>query len=90
MTTRTPHHDRALGTIRVLDLSGRDETPEAPVPRERLFVDSIRLSGDWEGISDRYAQHLRHRRLVIEVTGRSLTLRAGVTGMAVCFVVSSG
>lgn len=87
MTTRTPHHDRALGTIRVLDLSGRDETPEAPVPRERLFVDSMRLSGDWEGVSDRYAKHLRRRRLVIEVTGRSLTLRAGVTGMAKGYVV---
>ncbi len=87
MTTRTPHHDRALGTIRVLDLSGRDETPEAAVPRERLFVDSIRRSGDWEGLSERYAKHLRRRRLVIEVTGRSLTLRAGVTGMAKGYVV---
>ncbi len=87
MTTRTPHHDRALGTIRVLDPSGRDETPEAPVPRERLFVDSMRLAGDWEGLPERYAKHLRHRRLVIEVTGRSLTLRAGVTGMAKGYVV---
>ena len=73
--------------MRVLDESGRDDTPEAPVPKERLFVDTIRLTGDWEGIAERYACHMRRRRMVIEVTGRSLTLRAGVTALAKGYVV---
>jgi hypothetical protein len=87
MITRTPHHDRAIGSMRVLDVSGRDDTPEAPVPRERLFVDTIRLTGDWEGVAEPYARHIRRRRMVIEVTGRSLTLRAGVTALAKGYVV---
>lgn len=41
-----------------------------------------RRSGAWEGISDRYARHLRDRRQMILICRRSLSMRTGVRALA--------